>query len=256
MHRWKEKRQLVAIHNYIEKKKDPKQDSDEIIISKRRIIASNGNNACYINSVLYLFLSNHTFRNTIIYNNYFTASQQKALEVLVTEKWDDRLYHMYYNLFKTVELSDIPRRYGEFGSPHIILIFFIDTMLNRNSLYSINYEFAYDIVDFSTFLTFINNREEGDLYGIIKSTKKTVPPPISALIEHELESHHFCSFLNVLPNKCILFDALHCNGTCTAQLFNLQQVFDYENYEEEDETIPKNNPLSSFQFFFIYWKKK
>lgn len=267
--REREKRELIVFHNYIEDKKQKEINEQKKKIVTRLILGSNGRNACYINSVLYVLMSNPGIKFGLIYNRFLTSRESKDIDTLVHQNWDDRLYKMYYDLFKRHDVPDLPTVYGEYGNPHTILIFLIDRVLKNHLIYDISYVFSYNIAALSDFLTFVRNSDNGQaLYGIIKSTKKTKVQSMDVILEEEVESHHFCSFVCVAPNQFILFDALFKGGTCLKRLYSNQDVFEYETEadpeperEAEREAEPEADPeeedaVKSFQFFFIYTKRK
>lgn len=204
----------------------------------QRIKANNGENACWINTVLFVFFSHHQLRDNMMFNRFFKKEDVHYIEKLIDHTWDDRLYKMYYQLFDE-NCSDITD-YGEFGSPHYILSFIIDDIMNhQQDILKIDMDFDIQI---DTVSKLKNKMSDPYLYGIIKGTG--VIDINEDDIDMELDSSHFVSFVRKYksPSEWLYFDAMR-GGVIQENLVDENVFFcDKES----------NQNLGNQPYYFIY----
>ncbi len=210
--------------------------------SLQNVKASNGTNACWINSVLYVFLSDSEMKNSLVNNQFISKEMVDYLKTLIHGEWDDRLYNFYYKIFKK-HCDDIVM-YGQYGTPHFILSFIIEEMINKNNTtFKIDMDFSITIY---TLKNLQNKMTDKRLFAILKGITKMFPLDYN----DEVNSDHFVSFIRnrqSSDSKWILFDAM--KGGSIDKDCDERFIFEYENLIFDDT---KNEENGSCPYFFIY----
>lgn len=202
----------------------------------QKVRASNGTNACWINSVLYVFLSNSQMKTSLIYNKFISKDMIDYVKSLIDGEWDDKLYNFYYKIFK--KHCDDVVAYGQYGTPHFILSFIIEEMINNNnSNFKIDMDFSITIYTIQDLKEKLSNQR---LFAVLKGITKMNPLNYN----DEVNSDHFVSFIRKKKSdsQWILFDAMK-GGTVDDEVKE-QYIFSYDNLLTETGSCP---------YFFIYF---
>lgn len=227
------------------------------------IKAENGKNACWINSTLFLFLSNNLIKNWLICNQYIKCDDYLFLDELINNVWNDRLYRIYYKSFRDHCTQFEP--YGHGGEPFLILNFIIDEIINKKQDdIIINFENNYHLSSMKEMKNYLidkrnenKNRKENQmyLYGIVKGLQE-IPFDYNLDIVHN--SSHFVSFRNVqydddyLETKWILFDAER--GGTFNEFMTLEDVFKYGKEQDYYKTDSSSKNMAC-PYIFIFMKQ-
>jgi len=214
------------------------------------IKANNGRNACYINTVLFLWSCNPVLRHLMVYNRFFDQNTSHEIQSMLSHKWGDSLYIKYFNLFKRENLMDIPNHYGQFSHPHTIINFMCESIFKNSGMdFSVDVDSIYNLSTFSEFQDFLRrNRKNKQLLGIIKTVERIpIDLPLND-IRREQCGFHYVSFYMLRPNQYILFDALE-DGTVAGSTQSEEKVFTF-NYPDRPKV------QGAYTFFFIWLKKK
>lgn len=215
------------------------------------IKANNGTNACYINTVLFLWSCHPTLKKLMMYNKYFDQQTKHEIESLINEKWDDKLYKKFFQLFKQQELMDIPNIYGELSHPHTIINFMSESIFKTSGVdFEVDMDSIYNLTTFEKFLDVFKNNQHRQLLGIIKTVEQIpIALPIND-IRRDQCGFHYVSFYMLRPDLYILFDAL--KGGVVSGTFTNKEVFTFCN----PERISCEKGEASFTFFFIWLENK
>lgn len=221
--------------------------------SLQHVKASNGTNACWINSVLYVFLSNPEMKTSLIYNQFIDKEMIEYVKSLMDGDWDDKLYFFYYKIFK--KHCDDVVLYGQYGTPHFILSFIIEEMVNRNNtLFKIDMDFSITIYTVNDLREKLSDQQ---LYAVLKGVTKMTANNLN----EEVNSDHFVSFIrnNSKENETnwILFDAM--KGGSIHDKIDENYIFNYNSsvYHNFLGTATPNdsneNEEGSCPYFFLYY---
>lgn len=250
----------VFLHNYLVRKKNMesrknrengmiRKNFDEMIMKRNeklftdkidslyheriyQVRAENGRNACWINSVLFIFLSHPLTRRIILCNKFVGKENQPFVEKLTMKKWDDILYSFFYKIFKE-NCYDIVN-YGDYGNPHTILIWLIDDLVAKEEIH-MDLDFDVTINSFDKFQSKIQNDH---LYGIIKGTSRITTGDMNM----EYNSEHFISFVKK-NEHWVHFDALK-GGTVDGEL-DEKNIFQMADDDVEFGSCP-------YYFLYLY----
>ena len=172
------KRENVYSSQIIQRVKDtkkysitPHQGYLDVILDVK---ATNGTNACYINTVLFLWSCHPKLRDLMVYNDFFDQQSKHEIESLLRHKWGDSLYLKYFHLFKREKLMDIPENYGEFSHPHSIISFMCESIFNCSGLdFEVDMDSIYNLTTFEEFKDVLRrNKNKKQLLGIIKTVER------------------------------------------------------------------------------------
>ncbi len=211
------------------------------------IQADNGRNACYINTVLFLWACNPFLKDLMVHNRFFDQHNRIEIQSMLSHKWGDALYLKYYNVFKKERLMDIPESYGEFSHPHTIINFMSESIFRNSGIhFNVDVDSIYNLTTFVEFQEFLKrNSKDKQLLGIIKTVEQIpVDLPLNDS-KREESGYHYVSFFMIHTNQFILFDALK-NGVVTGCMTEKQV---YQFYYPDR---PKLKVKGAFTFFFIW----
>ena len=172
-----------------------KSQIDKICIIS--VTGNNGNNACWINSVIYAFVSNKSIFNrkkldklrkfielkkestlSNKYDNIYNNIYNKLFEFqdnVTSTQWDNRKYEEIYNILsKTNTLKDnIP--YGQYNNPLYVFDVFLKSITkNVSARYAIKYEpiYANNLTEFNRRVTENEDNNKYTLISFVKSDDK------------------------------------------------------------------------------------
>lgn len=196
------------------------------------IKARNGENACWINTVLYLFFSHPQLQFCLVHNDFIKKAHIPSLRKLFEETWDNLLYQYYYNIFKT-NCDDIPE-FGDYGNPHAILSFMVHGFVNTNIYKDLKVDVSFDITinSFNKLQAMIQKEK---VYGIIKGITPISFSSGNFDSMEELNSDHFVCYIQH-GEEWTFFDALR-GGTFPKKV-SLQDVYYYNNIRDGQGSCP------------------
>lgn len=188
-----------------------------------QVKAENGKNACWINTVLFIFFSKAELRHCMIYNKYIMKENIDYLKYLLNQVWNDNLYIFYYKIFKA-NCDDVVR-YGQYGDPHMILSFIIHEIINKN-IENLKVELDF-IIDIDSYEKLKNYVDSGNHYAIIKGTSKI--SNVEMNMTEEINCDHFVAYIQQEKEDWMFFDAM--KGGVERYCVTLADVFHYDQID-------------------------
>ena len=178
--------------------------------------AQNGMNACWINTVLFLFFSSPILRNVILSADFIGKENVELVEEMIRKTWDDNLYSFFYKIFE--ENCDDLENYGEFGNPHSILSFLIDDLMKKEDI-PMSLDFDLTISEYSQLQEKLSY---SGLHAIIKGTSRIQTEDMTK----EYYSDHFVTFVKN-GYDWVLFDAM--KGGTVSKTVKAEEIFAMED---------------------------